>query len=244
MKKLLSTFSYSIGKKMVMGLTGLFLIVFLVVHLIGNLLLLSGPAAFNQYAEFMATSPLIRASEFILFGGLIFHIVDGLRLKMQNAKARPVGYAVSSGTKNASWFSKNMAMTGSVLLIFLILHLISFFLKARFGVDVNFGVDSGKWEGPWVGTAEYGLHPENTYSLWHKTAWLFSIPWYAALNIVAMIAVMMHLLHGFQSAFQTLGLNHPKYTPLIKALGYGYAVLVPAGFCVIPIAFLINPIHG
>jgi succinate dehydrogenase / fumarate reductase cytochrome b subunit len=244
MKKLLSTFSYSIGKKMIMGLTGLFLIVFLLEHLIGNLLLLSGPVAFNQYAEFMGSNPLIRAAEFILFGGLIFHIVDGLMLKIQNAKARPVGYAVSSGTKNASWFSKNMAVTGTILLIFLILHLISFFLKARFGVDVNFGVDTIKWEGDWAGTAEYGLSPEHTFSMWHKSAWLFSIPWYSIIYIISMVVVMMHLLHGFQSAFQTLGLNHPKYTPLIKAIGYGYAVLVPAGYCVIPIAFLINPING
>jgi succinate dehydrogenase / fumarate reductase, cytochrome b subunit len=259
MKKLLSTFSYSIGKKMIMGLTGLFLIIFLMEHLIGNLLLLSGPVAFNGYAEFMGSNPLIRASEFILFGGLIFHIVDGLMLKMQNAKARPVGYAVSSGSKNASWFSKNMAVTGTILLIFLILHLISFFLKARFGVDVNFGVDPGKYNaGAWMtdtnmlqlpaGTSpemcleSIGLHPEATYSMWHKAAWLFSIPWYSILYIVSMVVVMMHLLHGFQSAFQTLGLRHPKYTPIIKAIGYGYAVIVPAGFCLIPIYFLINPI--
>ncbi|MFM2377421.1 MAG: hypothetical protein RLZZ165_2518 [Bacteroidota bacterium] len=227
---------------MVMGLTGLFLIVFLVVHLIGNLQLLSGPVAFNQYAEFMGTNPLIRAMEFVLFGGFILHIVDGLALKMQNAKARPIGYAVSSGSKNASWFSKNMAVTGVILLVFFILHLISFFLKSRFGVDVGFGVDTGHWEGGWVGTGENGLEAGHTFSMWHKAAWLFSIPWYSILYIVSMIVVMMHLLHGFQSAFQTLGINHPKYTPLIKALGYGYAVLVPAGYCVIPIAFLIHPI--
>ncbi len=241
MKKLLSTFSYSIGKKMIMGLTGLFLIIFLVEHLIGNLLLLSGPVAFNGYAEFMGSNPLIRASEFILFGGLIFHIVDGLMLKMQNVKARPVGYAVSSGSKNASWFSKNMAVTGTILLIFLILHLISFFLKARFGVDVNFGVDPKNYSGDWVIDPQWGVGPEHEFSMWHKAAWLFSIPWYSVIYIIAMIVVMMHLLHGFQSAFQTMGLNHPKYTPLIKAIGYGYAVLVPAGFCVIPIMFLINP---
>lgn len=238
MKKLLSTFSYSIGKKMIMGLTGIFLIVFLVEHLIGNLLLLSGPEAFNAYAHFMGTNPLVRAMEFVLFGGFILHIVDGLRLKMQNAKARPVRYAVTS-TQNASWFSKNMAVTGTILLIFFILHLISFFIKARFGVDVNFGVDPGCYEGDWANA----VHGEDGFSMYHKAAFLFSIPWYSAIYVVAMIVVMMHLLHGFQSAFQTLGLNHPKYTPLIKAIGYGYAVLVPLGFCVIPIAFIINPIQ-
>jgi succinate dehydrogenase / fumarate reductase cytochrome b subunit len=242
MKKLLSTFSYSIGKKMIMGLTGLLLITFLIEHLIGNLLLLSGPQAFNEYAEFMGSNPIIRTLEFGLFGGFIFHIVDGLMLYFQNRKARPIGYAVSAGGKNASWFSKNMAVSGTILLVFFILHLISFFIKARFGVDVSFGIDTGKWEGAWAGVEEYGLNPDHTFSMWHKAAWLFSIPWYSIIYIIAMIVVMMHLLHGFQSAFQTLGLNHPKYTPLIKAIGYGYAVLVPAAFCVIPINFLINPI--
>jgi succinate dehydrogenase / fumarate reductase, cytochrome b subunit len=243
MGKLSSTFSYSIGKKMIMGLTGLFLIVFLIEHLIGNLLLLSGPKAFNEYAEFMGSNPLIRAMEFGLFGGFIFHIVDGLLLKMQNAKARPVKYAVNAGSKNASWFSKNMAVTGVILLIFFILHLISFFIKARFNLDVNFGVDPNMYQGPWVGNPEvYGLEAGHEFSMYHKAAFLFSIPWYSAIYIVAMVVVGMHLVHGFQSAFQTLGINHPKYSPIIKALGYGYAVLVPAGFAAIPIAFLIHPI--
>lgn len=225
-----------------MGLTGVLLIGFLVEHLIGNLLLLAGPDKFNAYAEFMGTNPLIRAAEFLLFGGFIFHIVDGLMLKMQNAKARPVRYAVSSGTQNASWFSKNMAVTGTILLIFFILHLISFFIKARFNADVSFGVNACNYEGPWVGTAANGLSEGHTFSMWHKAAFLFSIPWYSVLYVISMVVVMMHLLHGFQSAFQTLGINHPKYTPIIKAIGYGYAVLVPAGFAIIPIAFLIHPL--
>lgn len=227
-----------------MGLTGLFLVVFLIVHLIGNLTLLVGPQAFNAYAEFMGHNKLIRASEFILFGGLIFHIVDGLMLAIQNKKARPVGYAVSSGTKNASWFSKNMAVTGTILLIFLILHLISFFLKARFDLDVTFGIDPSKYEGGvFLNEAEkYGLMPGSGYSLFHKTALLFSIPWYSILYIISMVVVGMHLAHGFQSAFQTLGINHPKYSPIIKAIGYGYAVLVPAAYAAIPVYFLINPL--
>lgn len=226
-----------------MGLTGLFLVVFLIEHLVGNLLLLVGPKAYNEYAEFMGHNIFIRISEFVLFGGLIFHIVDGLMLKMQNKKARPVGYAVSAGTKNASWFSKNMAVTGVILLIFLILHLISFFLKARFNVDISFGVDPSKYQGGvFVGNEAYGLMPETDFSLWHKSAMLFSIPWYSILYIVSMVVVGMHLAHGFQSAFQTLGINHPKYSPIIKALGYGYAVLVPAGFAAIPLYFLINPL--
>ncbi|MFN8396262.1 MAG: succinate dehydrogenase cytochrome b subunit [Bacteroidia bacterium] len=242
MKRLASTFSYSIGKKMIMGLTGLFLIVFLVEHLIGNLLLLSGPAAFNGYAEFMGTNPLVRAMEFVLFGGFIFHIVDGLMLKMQNSKARPIGYAVKAGSKNASWFSKNMAVTGVILLIFFILHLISFFIKARFNADVTFGINPANWEGSWLAEGDYGVSAEHPFSMYHKAAMLFSIPWYSIIYIVAMLVVMGHLLHGFQSAFQTLGINHPKYTPLIKAIGYGYAVLVPLGFCVIPVAFMIHPV--
>lgn len=261
MKKLLSTFSYSIGKKLIMGLTGLLLIVFLVEHLIGNLLLLSGPRAFNEYAEFMGGNMIVRVLEVGLFAGFLFHIVDGLWLWAQNRKARPVRYAVKSGNRNSSWFSRNMATTGVVILIFLILHLATFFIDARFGADISFGVDGGNYhpEG-WVSNPQ-GLNldlpaeatpadvydaiglPEGAHvSMYHKAAWHFSIPWYSAIYIVCMVILAMHLVHGFQSAFQTLGLNHSKYTPIIKALGYGYAILIPAGLASIPIAFLINPI--
>lgn len=229
MSKLTSIFQYSIGKKLIMGLTGLFLITFLIEHLIGNLLLFSGPDAFADYAHFMGTNPVIRIAEFGLFGGFIFHIVDGLWLAKRNADARPVKYARSSGGKNATWFSKNMHWTGIVILTFLILHLLSFFLLGRFGVDVDVtGTQGG-----------YDMY-EGEHKLYWKVIAHFQVWWYSAIYILAMIFVGFHLNHGFQSAFQTMGWVHPKLTPIVKASGALFAVVVPAAFAAIPLYFLID----
>lgn len=229
MSKLTSIFTYSIGKKLIMGLTGLFLISFLLVHLLGNLLLFSGEEAFSAYAHFMGTNPVIRVMEIVLFAGFIFHIVDGLVLARQNAAARPVKYAKSSGNKNASWFSKNMHWTGIVVLVFLILHLISFFFLGRFGLDVDV-----------TGTkAAYASYDSESILYW-KTITHFYVWWYSAIYIVAMIFIGFHLNHGFQSAFQTMGWVHPKITPIVKAAGTLYAVLIPAAYAAIPLYFLLD----
>ena len=240
-----SAFSFSIGKKLIMGLSGLFLITFLPVHLAGNLLLFKGAAAFNEYVEFMGHNPLIRVMEIVLFAGFAIHIVDGLMLALQNKKARPVGYAVNAGNKNSSLFSRIMPHTGIIMLVFLILHLVSFFVKARFGVDVPYeGIDPSQYSGPSFASqgAALGLGAGEDWSAFHKTAGVFSIAWYSIFYVVAMVVISFHLLHGFQSAFQTLGFRHKKYFPIIKALGLGYAILIPAAFAVIPIYFLLNPI--
>lgn len=244
MSNLTSAFSYSIGKKLIMGLTGLFLISFLVVHLAGNLLLFKGEIAFNEYSEFMGHNPLIRTMEIVLFAGFLFHIVDGLMLAMQNRKARPVGYAVNAGSKNSTLFSRIMPHTGVIMLVFLVLHLVSFFVHARFGVDV--GYEGAKTETYMISSmnvdpATIGLDSEMVWSPYHKAVALFSVPWYSIFYIVAMAVISLHLLHGFQSAFQTVGFRHKKYFPIIKALGVGYAILIPAAFAAIPVYFLINP---
>ncbi|MEM7036710.1 MAG: succinate dehydrogenase cytochrome b subunit [Bacteroidota bacterium] len=232
MGSLTKAFSFSIGKKLIMGLTGLFLIIFLVTHLAGNLLLFAGPVPFNEYAEFMGKTWFIRIAEIILFLGFIVHIADGLMLKMQNRKARPVRYAVNAGNKNSSWGSRNMAATGIILLVFLILHLISFFLDARFGLDIGLGIDMSQFDYTAIGTEDHA-------SLWHKSAAQMSVEWYSAIYVIAMAIVGFHLNHGFQSAFQTLGIRHAKYTPLIKKAGTAFAIVVPAAFAAIPIYFVI-----
>lgn len=228
-----------------MGLTGLFLISFLPVHLAGNLLLFKGATAFNEYSEFMGHNPIIRVMEIVLFAGFIFHIVDGLWLAVKNRKARPVRYAVNGGAKNAPLFSRIMPHTGIIMLVFLILHLTSFFVRARFGVDVPYeGISASVYDNAWIGehAETIGLHAGDTFSPYHKTAGVFSIAWYSIFYVVAMVVISFHLLHGFQSAFQTLGLRHKKYTPFIKVLGIGYAILIPAAFAAIPIYFLVKPI--
>lgn len=206
----------SVSKKVIMGLTGLFLISFLVVHLGINLcaLLDDGGETFNIAAEFMAKNLVIRTMEIGLFLGFIIHIVDGLYLEFKNRQARPVAYYKSPGSENSTWYSRSMGLLGTLLLIFLIVHLAHFWVKSRFG-DI---------------TDEYGR--ENLYLI---MAQVFKNPIVVVLYVISQISLAYHLLHGFQSAFQTLGFNHPKYSPLIKVTGTAYAILVPLLFAIIPV---------
>lgn len=205
---------YSIIKKVIMSLTGLFLISFLVVHMSGNLLLFKddGGAAFNAYAKFMSTNPIIGIMEYGLAAGFLFHIVDGFILWVQNRRARPVKYAVQKPSPASSFASRNMGISGSILLIFLVIHLKNFFVEHRV-----------------LG---------NETPMYDLVAQAFSNPYYSALYVAAMIGLGMHLAHGFSSAFQTLGLRHKSYFWLIRAVGLIFSIAVPAGFASMPIYFL------
>ena len=196
-----------------MGVTGLCLCLFLVVHLAGNLLLLKqdGGVAFNQYAEFMASSGIIRILEVGLFLFFAIHIFEGLVLAIQNRSKRPERYWINSASENSSWTSRYMPLTGIVILLFLILHLYSFTFKHRI------------------------LGVEEPLYLSVKNA--FSDPLYVAIYIVAFVFLGLHLHHGFQSAFQSLGLRHKRYTPMIQWLGWLFCVLIPLGYAVIPLYF-------
>lgn len=202
-----------------MGLTGLFLITFLVVHCFINSLIFfnDGGLTFNTGAHFMATNWLIRAMELVLFLGLILHIVQALVLTLENKKARPVAYMGSTGNVNSSWYSRSMGLLGTLLLIFLIIHLAHFWVKSRFtglpGEDAN--------------------GHENLYAVMQTT---FQYSWVVIVYALSMISLAYHLMHGFQSAFQTLGLNHKKYTPLIKSLGMWFSIIIPLIFALMPIA--------
>lgn len=208
----------SIGKKVVMGLTGLFLISFLVVHCFINSLIFfnDGGLTFNTGAEFMAHNWLIRVGELVLFAGLILHIIQALILTIENKKARPIGYAKFNGAANSSWYSRSMGLLGTLLLIFLIIHLTHFWVKSRFtglpGEDANGN--------------------ENLYAVMQTT---FTMLWVVVLYALSMISLAYHLLHGFQSAFQSLGLNHKKYTPIIKKAGVAFSILIPVIFALMPI---------
>lgn len=208
----------SIGKKVVMGLTGLFLISFLVVHCFLNSFIFfnDGGLMFNTGADFMAHNWVIRFGELVLFAGLILHMIQALILTLENRKARPVGYNVAGGSANSSWYSRSMGLLGTLLLMFLIIHLMHFWVKSRFtglpGEDAN--------------------GHENLYAVMQVT---FSMLWVVIVYVLAMISLAYHLLHGFQSAFQTLGLNHKKYTPLIKNIGIGFSIIIPFIFALMPI---------
>lgn len=219
-------FTTSIGKKLIMSLTGLFLCLFLVVHMSGNFLLFNddGGQAFNEYTKFMTTFPLIKVASIFTFFGIILHAVDGLLIALKNRNARPVKYAVTP--KRASWASRNMAVLGMIILFFLIVHLKSFWYEMKFGN---------------VGTVTYG--GETYKDLYTVVVAAFSQWWYVAIYVISLMALGYHLVHGFQSAFQTLGVNHAKYTPFIKFVGYAYAILVPLGFALQPIIVYLT-VHG
>jgi succinate dehydrogenase / fumarate reductase, cytochrome b subunit len=212
-------FSSSIGKKLIMSLAGIFLIMFLLVHLGINLLVFKESSeAFNKAAHFMGTNPVVKIMEITLFGGFLLHMIYGLLLSLQNWLARPIGYKKTYNSQS-SFFSKYMIHTAIILTIFLVLHLFDFYIKTKFIGDIGLVVYDGK---PY-------------HDLSALVIARFKIWWVDMVYIVALLGLGFHLHHGFQSAFQTLGLNHPVYTPIIKALGVVYSILVTAGFISIPI---------
>lgn len=218
MGSIANAFSSSIGKKLIMGLTGLFLISFLVVHCFLNCFVFipDNGLMFNIGAHFMATNWIIRAMEVVLMAGLLLHIVQGARLTFQNQAARPVKYAYSDGNANSKWYSRSMGLLGTLLLIFLIVHLSQFWVVSRFT-----GIPSVDANGH-----------EDLYAVMKET---FKELWVVILYVLAMISLGYHLLHGFASTFQTMGWNHKKYTPIIKAIGVGFSIIIPLLFAAMPV---------
>ena len=214
-------FSSSLGKKYLMALTGLFLCSFLVIHFLGNITLYTDPVQFNEYTRFMSSNPIIRVMEIVLVAGFLTHIIDAIMLTRANKKAQPVKYAMDK--KQSSWYSRNMGLTGSVILAFLVLHLQSFWYGYKFG-------------SPAYATDSAGLPIKDMYTMVIEA---FSEWWYSAIYILAMILLGSHLNHGFQSAFQSVGLRHKKYTPTIKMLGTGFSISITIGFISFPIYFFI-----
>lgn len=202
----------SISKKFVMALAGLFLLTFLPIHFIINLLLLkSDPEPFNKAAHFMATFPPVKVVEVVLMGAILVHLCWGVFLQTQNWLARPVGYA--GGQKSqTSFFSKFMIWTGASIFTFLMLHFINFYF-------IKLGLVAGD--------------PENFYSVAQN---LFKIPVYNYIYLTCFLLLGFHLYHAFSSAFQTLGLNHRIWTPVVKVVALIYAIVIPAGFAFISIS--------
>lgn len=212
--------SSSIGQKLIMGVTGLFLISFLVVHCGINALIFfnDGGHTFNEGAEFMGTNWLIRTMEIVLFVGLLLHIFKGFALTSKNQSKRPVKYAVSAGNANSKWYSRSMGLLGTLLLIFLIIHLKHFWVTSRFTDQIT------------------GGHT----TLFDEMKVIFSELWVVILYMLSMISLSYHLMHGFQSAFQTLGLNHNRYTPFIKQFGTVFSIILPILFALMPLTMYLG----
>ena len=212
----------SIGAKLVMALTGLFLILFLSVHLAGNLQLLKddGGEAFNTYAYFMTHNPLIKVISWGNYFFILYHAFTGIRLWLANRAARGgTNYAVQS-TKNSGFSARNMAWFGIIILVFIILHMVQFWGVMHFGD---------------LAEVSYPNHPEPVADLFTLVADTYKNGFFVAFYVVSMGVVGLHLWHGFQSAFQTIGLNHKKYTPLIRFVGMAFSVGLAVGFAVIPV---------
>lgn len=202
-----ATLGSSIGKKLMMAITGLSFCGFLATHLAGNLTIYGGKEAFNSYAEHLhALGPLVRVFELGLLIFALVHVLSGLFLFLGNFKARPVRYAVNKSAGGRTLGSATMPYTGVILLAFIVFHLMNFHF-----VD------------------------KTDTTIFNIVAEAFSKPGYVAIYIVAMVVAAIHVSHGFWSAFQTVGANHPKYMPLIRTLGIAFAVVVGIGFGFLPV---------
>jgi succinate dehydrogenase / fumarate reductase cytochrome b subunit len=212
----------SVGKKYLMALSGFFLLFFLLQHFIINFLSVISADAFNEASHFMGTNPLVQyLLQPVLLFGVIFHLAMGMRLELQNKSARPVKYAMNKPATNSNWMSRNMIFTGIMIFLFLGLHFYDFWIP-----EIKDKFIDGIWDNP----TKYYDH------LTHK----FVDPIRVGIYVLAFVFLSLHLLHGFQSAFQSVGFNHGKYTPIIKKLGNIYAILIPLGFIFIAIYHFIN----
>lgn len=220
MQWLVQFFSSGIGKKVLMSLTGLFLILFLIVHLIGNLQLLKddGGQAFNLYADFMVHNPLIKTISYGLYFFILLHAVLGLLIAAYNKKQKGQKYAVGNSQKT-TWASKNMALLGILILAFIFLHMGDFWFKMKFTDQLYMQTYDGV----------------TVKDLYARVSLAYQELWIVVAYLVGLFALGFHLWHGFQSAFQTLGLNHKKYTPAIKGLGKIYSLVIPLAYAIIPI---------
>ena len=187
--------------------------------------------AFNEASHFMGTNPLVQfALQPILAFGVIFHLAMGMKLELQNRAARPVNYAYNKPNENSTWMSRNMIITGIMILLFLLVHFIDFWIP-----ELNVKFVQGDMSGL--------VDPNNAESgfryfeeLQHK----FTNPIKVAIYVLSFVFLSLHLMHGFQSAFQSVGFRHNKYTPIIQKLGKLYAVVVPAGFIVVALYHFFN----
>lgn len=266
----------SIAKKYWMAFTGLFLCIFLIGHLLGNLQLFAGGEvgrrAFNEYAYFMQHNPLIKVMSYVTYLSILFHAIDGILLAMQNKKARPVQYAVNNAKANSSSASRKMAVLGSIILIFIVTHMVNFWAKMHFGglnlhkveiavpnapkpqelyittnqnyipveqvevrdetmfynKEVNIKIGEGYKDLHSAVMAYFGkdAHGMKANPLAGLAVLLYTL---------SMVVLSFHLMHGFAAAFQTLGLRHARYTPIVETVGKAFSIIVPALFAIIPL---------
>lgn len=203
-----------------MALSGLFFVLFLLVHIVGNFMLYIGADAFNNYTSTMAANPLIKGMEIVMIILFLVHILTSALLTLENRAARPEKYAMDVSAGQRTFMSSNMFVTGSLVLLFVIIHLINF----KFG--------------------DWSNAPGSTATMYDLVAVTYTSVFWTVFYVVAVIILGFHLNHAFQSAFQTLGLNHQKYTPFIKKLGTLYSIFVALVFASFPVYFYFSQLSA
>lgn len=211
-------FTSSIGKKILMGATGFFLIIYLIVHASLNALIFCNDngATFNTGAYFMLHNYFVRFLEVGLFAVFVLHIIQGLLLWQKNRAARKINYAKSNFPKEIKWYSRYMGWLGTFLLLFLVMHLYHFWASTKHELYFH---------GPVV-------------DLYQEMKEIFTNPLWFTLYMIGLASLLFHLLQGFQSAFQTFGINHRRWTPIIKGIGIFYSVVICIVFAMMPVSFM------
>jgi succinate dehydrogenase / fumarate reductase cytochrome b subunit len=219
MNPILNYFRSSIGRKQIMGLAGIYLYFFLLIHLVGNFGLLSGPEFFNGYGHLMlhTLKKVVIPIEFTLLAAFIAHLGLSLKLTLENRSARPDRYAVNASKAKRGPYAKFMMLTGTWLLIFVVAHV----------PHMRFGAYSGMEM-----VVHNGVEMRDLYG---TTIRFFAKPWFAAFYVFSFAMLFTHLAHGVQSSLQSLGLNHPRWNALLKAGSWAYAALVCGGFIALAI---------
>lgn len=215
-------FSGSIGRKFAMALSALFLIIFLLQHFTINFTSVFSESTFNELSHFMGTNPLIQfVMQPILMFGVAFHFIMGFVLEIKNRNARAVKYAKNNGAANSSWMSRNMIWSGLFILFFLGFHFYDFWIP-----EMNYKYIEMK--------------PEDPNRYYDEVVHMFEDPARVVIYCISFVFLALHLLHGFQSAFQSMGARHDKYTPAIQKIGRAYAILIPVGFIFIAVFHYVN----
>lgn len=217
--------SSSIARKVSMALSAFFLMFFLLQHVAINITSVFSPDLFNEISHFMGTNPVVQfALQPVLIFGVVFHFVMGFVLEIKNRKATTIKYAVDNGSANSTWFSRNMIYSGMAILAFIVLHFIDFWFP-----EINTKYIQGDWS---------GLH-DGEFRYFHELKHKFENPTRVVAYVVAFFFLSLHLLHGFNSAFQSVGANN-KYTNGLKTFGKLYAILIPLGFVIVAIFHHLN----
>jgi succinate dehydrogenase / fumarate reductase cytochrome b subunit len=226
-------FTSSIGKKLVMSLTGLFLITFLIIHVGLNACIWANDNGelFNVAAHFMGTTILVRIMEIGLYAGIIIHLIQGYVLTVEYQKKRSVRYAVPYGERGSRWYSRSMGLLGTLLLLFLIMHVYHFWVPSRFGGIAN------------VTPLQEVKYPDSIkeyHNLYAEMLNVFQNPLIVILYVLGCISLAYHLMHGFESAFRTVGVHNNRYLKMLRYTGRGFSIIISIAFAMMPISMYLG----